>query len=156
MCAPGPINNERLFEKDQLVLRKNLRLKLDYIGVNARVWWLFMHIHGGGPAIVREELEIYSQELSAETDLIPEELSQTGSDFAKRASRQFVDDCHGDLELHDSRYGGISDSVGAKTSEAVEIGLTASGEALDSLSQGVSEAVARMEVNDVQPLKPEL
>lgn len=75
MSAPGPVNNGRLFEKDEPKrLRGNLRLKVDYIGVNACVWcgakivtgvrplrWLFMHVHGGGPAIVRDDLEIYSQ-----------------------------------------------------------------------------------------------
>ncbi|CAE7349073.1 usp33 [Symbiodinium natans] len=99
MCAPGPITNEPLFDKDDpQKLRKNLRLKLDYIGVNARVWWLFMHVHGGGPAIVRDELEIYSKELSVEADLVPEELCPAGNDFAVRSSKQFVDECHGDME----------------------------------------------------------
>ena len=39
MSAPGPVNNGRLFEKDEPKrLRGNLRLKVDYIGVNACVW----------------------------------------------------------------------------------------------------------------------
>lgn len=112
MCAPGPITNDRLFEKeDPTKLRANLRLKLDYIGVNACVWWLFMHVHGGGPAIVRDDLEIYSQELPLETELVPDELRpKEGDDFSMRTSREFVDECHGDEELYKRLYPGNAEA----------------------------------------------
>jgi len=120
MCAPGPISQAHLFDKeDPQKLRKNLRLKLDYIGVNARVWSLFMHVHGGGPAIVRDELDMYSKELPVE-DLVPEELCPPGNDFAVRTSRQFVDECHGDLELYRRKYGGGDDTTTATTTSQVD------------------------------------
>lgn len=115
MSAPGPITNERLFtgrceEKQQDsnpgAVKQNLRLRIDYIGVNARVWWLFMHVHGGGPPICREELDIYSAAASPETELRLDELRGPGArDFARRVSRQFVDECHGDLDLYERTYG---------------------------------------------------
>eukprot|EP00440_Ansanella_granifera_P034371 gb/GFBE01037289.1/.p1 GENE.gb/GFBE01037289.1/~~gb/GFBE01037289.1/.p1 ORF type:complete len:956 (+),score=124.88 gb/GFBE01037289.1/:1-2868(+) len=148
LCAPGPITNERLFDKDDpSKLRKNLRLKLDYIGVNARVWWLFMHIHGGGPAIVRDQLEKYSdendrwwQELPAETELIPEELRSPaeGSDFAMTISRQFVDECRGDLALYRQLYpGGCFGGVEASRSGAAADGTA---ESIDQLEAPAEEA----------------
>merc|ERR1711988_765818 len=92
ISAPGPITNERLFDKDNPSRpRNNLRLRIDYIGVNARVWWLFMHVHGGGPVICREELDIYSPACIPETELQLEELrGKDVSDFARRISREFV------------------------------------------------------------------
>jgi hypothetical protein len=109
MCAPGRITNARLFDKDNPgKIRQNLRLRNDYIGVNARVWWLFMHVHGGGPAICTEDLEIYSVECPPETELFLEELRGTGPgaiDFSRRVSYQLVDDCHGDLALYEQRFG---------------------------------------------------
>mmetsp|Transcript_93927 Transcript_93927/g.242689 ORF Transcript_93927/g.242689 Transcript_93927/m.242689 type:complete len:1098 (-) Transcript_93927:450-3743(-) len=113
MCAPGPISNPRLFDKDQPgVPRKNLRLRIDYIGVNARVWWLFMHVHGGGPAICREELDVYSAERSPETELYLGELRGKGTaDFARRVSWQFVDECLGDLEAYSQKYSNCQTDV---------------------------------------------
>jgi len=68
-----------------------------------------MHVHGGGPTICREELDIYSMETSPETDLCLEELrGKAASDFARRISRQFVDDCKGDLESYEQKYDGPS------------------------------------------------
>merc|ERR1719221_909413 len=109
MCPPGPITNTRLFSKeDPRVPRSGLRLRVDYIGVNARVWWLFMHVHGGGPAICRDELDIYSAEIPPETELYLDELRRTGkgaSDLSRSLSRQFVDECHGDAQAHEQQYG---------------------------------------------------
>ncbi|CAE8701241.1 unnamed protein product, partial [Polarella glacialis] len=122
ICSPGPITNDRLFEKDTpSKIRSRLRLRLDYIGVNARVWWLFMHLHGGGPAIIRDDLEIYAEELRPETQLIPEELRiSDGSDFIVRMSRQYVDECQGDLQLYQSVFGGREAAVAADTGLALE------------------------------------
>mmetsp|Transcript_2570 Transcript_2570/g.5654 ORF Transcript_2570/g.5654 Transcript_2570/m.5654 type:complete len:896 (+) Transcript_2570:110-2797(+) len=103
--TPGQITNHRLFEKDGSKVRPELRLRNDYIGVNARVWWLFMHIHGGGPVICREELDIYSAECKAEEDLHLEELRAfEGMNLATRMSWQFVDECRGDISLFEQKY----------------------------------------------------
>lgn len=117
MAAPGPITNERLLNKegDPRTPKANLRLRTDYIGVNARVWWLFAHIHGGGPVLCREDLDMYSEECSSEVELIVEELTGGGAcdpggagtttDLARRLSWQFVDDCQGDLRVYEERHG---------------------------------------------------
>lgn len=135
MCPPGPITNDRLFDKDNSdQTRKNLRLRLDYIGVNARVWWLFMHVHGGGPGLVREELDIYSTELEPETELELDELRWSDNpDFARRVSRQFVDECHGDLAEYESRHNSspmeVDTACGeAEPSEAVQADTRGAGE----------------------------
>lgn len=107
MCAPGPITNERLFDKDGTKLRDNLKLKVHYIGVNARVWWLFMHVHGGGPCFCREDLDIYSGEYIPETELYLKELRWGGTnrEFARSMSRQLVDEFRGDVSAYEARYG---------------------------------------------------
>lgn len=113
MAAPGLIDNARLFEKDSNIIRKNMRLQIDYIGVNARVWWLFMHVHGGGPGVCREELDIYSTEGDAEIELKLDELRGSDAksiDYARRVSREFVDVCKGDLEAYALKYGSAADS----------------------------------------------
>jgi len=105
--SPGLINNERLLDKENPgKVRANLKLRIDYIGVNARVWWLFMHVHGGGPSLCREELDMYSADCSPETDLFLEELQGKGaSEYSRRISREFVDEFHGDLEAYNRKYG---------------------------------------------------
>lgn len=111
MSQPGPISNDRLWEKDQPGKpRSNLRLRIDYIGVNARVWWLFMHVHGAGGSasalICREELDIHSAECPAEVELNLDELHSKGDrSFARRTSWEFVDHCKGDLEMWERVYG---------------------------------------------------
>lgn len=120
MCAPGPITNHRLLKKDSPEPRPNLRLRSDYIGVNARVWWLFLHMHGGGPPLIREELDMYSATSSAETNLVPDEIrSPGGGDIARRISHEFVDACSGEIELYRQRYGPIEspDAVPPETRE---------------------------------------
>jgi hypothetical protein len=114
VSAPGAIANERLFDKDTPgVPRKGLRLRIDYIGVNARVWWLFMHVHGGGPSICREELDIYSKECSPEVELRLEELRDEGStEYSRRISHEFVDECHGDLAIYNQKYDQAVDAEG--------------------------------------------
>mmetsp|Transcript_21289 Transcript_21289/g.68944 ORF Transcript_21289/g.68944 Transcript_21289/m.68944 type:complete len:957 (-) Transcript_21289:68-2938(-) len=107
MCAPGPVSNQRLCDKTGAI-RSNLKLRIDYIGVNARVWWLFMHVHGGGPAICRTSLDLYSEGHPLETELKLEELQFAGAteEFARRTSHVCVEECKGDAELFHQRYGG--------------------------------------------------
>lgn len=83
ILPPGPISNDSLFVKAKpttsqstfegalqqqktLRVRKGLELNKDYRGVNKEVWQIFHRIYGGGPLIVRDEEDIYSQDLSAE------------------------------------------------------------------------------------------
>jgi hypothetical protein len=47
-------------------IRKNLELNKDYRGVNMEVWTQLHKIYGGGPLIVREELDIYSKDMKNE------------------------------------------------------------------------------------------
>lgn len=46
-------------EKNKRILKKDLELNKHYRGVNKDVWQLLHKIYGGGPCIVREELDIY-------------------------------------------------------------------------------------------------
>jgi hypothetical protein len=43
-----------------------LEVNKDYRGVNREVWEQLLQIYGGGPAIVREDLDIYSNDLTEE------------------------------------------------------------------------------------------
>ena len=71
---PGPISNECLFIKvssdqspalpNNIEVKQGLQLNKDYRGVNRDVWQLFHRIYGGGPLVVREELDIYSTDIS--------------------------------------------------------------------------------------------
>ena len=60
ILPPGPISNQSFFSKDKIV--DGLVLNKDYRGVNSQVWKLLKKIYGGGPAIVRAELDIYSKD----------------------------------------------------------------------------------------------
>eukprot|EP01130_Rhizamoeba_saxonica_P005401 TRINITY_DN2157_c0_g1_i2.p1 TRINITY_DN2157_c0_g1~~TRINITY_DN2157_c0_g1_i2.p1 ORF type:complete len:666 (-),score=107.14 TRINITY_DN2157_c0_g1_i2:11-2008(-) len=55
---PGEISNHRLFLKNGN-LKKNLKKNIHYRGVNKLVWKYLVEIYGGGPEIVRKELNIY-------------------------------------------------------------------------------------------------
>ncbi|TNV82503.1 hypothetical protein FGO68_gene3499 [Halteria grandinella] len=68
ILPPGPISNDSLFEKvgDVMRVRRGLELNVDYRGVPREVWQIFHRMYGGGPPIVREDLDIYSQDLSSE------------------------------------------------------------------------------------------
>ena len=50
-------------EKNKRVLKKDLELNKHYRGVNKEVWQLLHKIYGGGPLVVREELDIYGPDL---------------------------------------------------------------------------------------------
>jgi|LauGreDrversion4_2_1035121.scaffolds.fasta_scaffold120952_2 hypothetical protein len=75
IMPPGPISNDCLFEKisplsaksgETRILKSGLVLNKEYRGVNREVWSIFHRMYGGGPVIVRGELDIYSRDLSEE------------------------------------------------------------------------------------------
>jgi hypothetical protein len=69
ILPPGPINNDDLLEKDAhgvMRIREGLVVNRDYRGVNKDVWMIFQRMYGGGPMIVRAELDIYSKDMSNE------------------------------------------------------------------------------------------
>lgn len=49
-----------------MVIKEGLELNKQYRGVNKEVWQIFHRMYGGGPIIVREDLDIYSKDLSKE------------------------------------------------------------------------------------------
>jgi hypothetical protein len=57
-------NDDKSKSSRSLVIKKNLVLNKDYRGVNKEVWILLQKIYGGGPVIAREELDIYSQDMT--------------------------------------------------------------------------------------------
>jgi hypothetical protein len=54
-ASPGP---------STLRIKRGLQLNKDYRGVNREVWTIFHKMYGGGPVLVREDLDIYSKDLS--------------------------------------------------------------------------------------------
>ena len=65
ILPPGPISNHDLIVKNrdkEASIKPNLKLNEDYRGVNKEVWDIFHKMYGGGPQIVRESLDIYSNE----------------------------------------------------------------------------------------------
>ncbi|CEL93480.1 unnamed protein product [Vitrella brassicaformis CCMP3155] len=81
---PGAVDNTDLLEcKDGVWQpKKNLKVRIHYIGVNAAVWGLFTFFHGGGPVLVRKDLNIYEEEGEWEKDLTPPECSE--EEFARK------------------------------------------------------------------------
>ncbi len=67
ILPPGPIFNEDLFEKGrESKIKQGLELNVHYRGVNQEVWQIFHKMYGGGPVILREELDIYSRDPSSD------------------------------------------------------------------------------------------
>ena len=79
VLPPGPIYNDYFFTRlnkeeakeelksePELMIKPGLELNVDYRGVNFEVWNLLQKIYGGGPLIVREELDIYSRDIRDE------------------------------------------------------------------------------------------
>lgn len=65
ILPPGPISNNKLLRKTKdntFVPRTKLEKLEDYRGVNEFVWETFERVYGGGPAITRQDLDIYSEE----------------------------------------------------------------------------------------------
>lgn len=61
MLPPGPIANHLLLKKNGQP-RARLRVTRDYRGVNEAVWNLLISMYGGGPAIKRQQINIYEDE----------------------------------------------------------------------------------------------
>lgn len=142
--VPGPVRNDRLFENGKV--RSNLRLKLNFLGINARVWWVFMHVHGGGPVICRKELDIYSAEGCPQAELFPEDLrSEDSADFARRISYQFVDECHGDAALYEQKYDPAFPplAIGGRESKQVNMHSQEDVEVEDSVDKRVNEQITQ-------------
>ena len=49
-----------------MVLREGLEINKQYRSVNKDVWTFFLRMYGGGPLILREQLDIYSRDPSDE------------------------------------------------------------------------------------------
>lgn len=67
VLPPGPISNHELFtimHENILEIKPDLELNKEYRGVSKEVWALFHKMYGGGPIIVREDLDIYSSDLT--------------------------------------------------------------------------------------------
>eukprot|EP00347_Sterkiella_histriomuscorum_P005030 403358170 len=70
VLPPGPISNDDLFIKvidgkdSSTQIREGLELNKHYRGVNKEVWQIFHRMYGGGPIIIRQELDIYSRDIS--------------------------------------------------------------------------------------------
>ena len=60
---PRAIDNGVLLQPDGRTPRQGLRRVVDYRGVNARVWAVLVAAYGGGPAIPRATIDIYSVEV---------------------------------------------------------------------------------------------
>ena len=45
-------------------MRQGLRINIHYKAVNAKVWYLLSETYGGGPALARESIDIYSKSVS--------------------------------------------------------------------------------------------
>ena len=65
ILPPGPIDNQIFFDS-QGNIKEGLELNKDYRGVNLDVWKLLSSTYKGGPLIVREETDIYSQDMEQE------------------------------------------------------------------------------------------
>merc|ERR1711924_546883 len=57
---PGPIDNSRLVDPQTSIPQKNMVLKDDYRGVNQALWNFWSERYGGGPAVPRKSLDLYS------------------------------------------------------------------------------------------------
>ena len=61
VLPPGPISNHKLFDNSEepLKLKPKLKPVAHYLGLNQKVWNMYLSIYGGGPQIVRSKLNIY-------------------------------------------------------------------------------------------------
>lgn len=79
--APGPIDNSRLLDRNGAP-RLGLRPVDDYRGVNGAIWNFWQSRYGGGPAIMRRQLDLHSKPIredEASTTVTPNS-SETGSE----------------------------------------------------------------------------
>jgi hypothetical protein len=89
MCFPGPVANDRLLEGGKL------KISVDYIGVNARVWFAFMYLHGGGPPVCREKLHLDSGEMTPDPTLTPPELKPSADALPLSSKTKSATASHG-------------------------------------------------------------
>eukprot|EP00744_Colponema_vietnamica_P003292 GILI01005069.1.p1 GENE.GILI01005069.1~~GILI01005069.1.p1 ORF type:complete len:360 (+),score=84.33 GILI01005069.1:127-1080(+) len=71
---PPPINNRCLLD-DQGLPRPNLKRVVHYRGINVLVWKVFLRFYGGGPLVMRNNLELYEEDVTSEEglDIEPED-----------------------------------------------------------------------------------
>ena len=55
---PGPVDNSRLLDSFGVPV-PNMRVSVDYRGINELVWNFFLEQYGGGPEISRRKLDLY-------------------------------------------------------------------------------------------------
>jgi ubiquitin C-terminal hydrolase len=60
ILPPGPIDNARLLNKEGKPIR-NLVARTHYRCVNNKVWNFLVKVYGGGPCLMRRDLDIYSE-----------------------------------------------------------------------------------------------
>jgi hypothetical protein len=60
ILPPGPIDNARLLNKEGKPIR-NLVARTHYRCVNNKVWNFLLKVYGGGPCLMRRDLDIYSE-----------------------------------------------------------------------------------------------
>jgi len=75
---PGPIDNSRLLDRNGAP-RPNLRPVDDYRGVNQAIWVFWQQRYGGGPAVLRRQLDLYSAPVR-EDEVSSPNSSDTGSE----------------------------------------------------------------------------
>jgi len=80
-APPGPISNDSLLQSDGVTPLPGLEKGVAYRGVNAQVWGFFASIYGGGPAIRRQRLDIYSPSMPAPGEPWPDNAT-TDADAA--------------------------------------------------------------------------
>lgn len=114
---PGKVTNSALFDKDHPdIPRPNLRNKVDFIGVNADIWSLFSHTHGGGPVICRKELDIWSEAGEPEMRDVTKFSKIMNEEMAMQISNEFVDEFHGNMEAYLKKYPAKYNAFKAATS----------------------------------------
>ena len=57
---PGPLSNHELLEDDGVTVKEGLKKAKEYRGLNKSEWEVFFGAYGGGPEIIREGVDIYS------------------------------------------------------------------------------------------------
>jgi len=116
-CNPGFLDNSGLYTKEGTI-RPHLRVKIDYMCINASVWRLFRNMHGcRAPFICRRKPCIYSEEVLLNSRLYIDEVVNARplvelirDKDSIPCSWIFVDKCKGDetelQRLADKFHGG--------------------------------------------------
>lgn len=78
---PGPIRNDRLVDSRGFPQQGLLRV-VNYRGVNAAIWSFLQHRYGGGPALPRRHVDLYSEAVdddSAESSTLLADTNSSSS-----------------------------------------------------------------------------